>query len=1259
ITNELKEGKNTFAIKVTNRNGTTAGLAARIQADAGDGKARVYLTNPTWRTSVNALPLWNRPRYRDSRWHAAKNLGPYGTTAPWITSPQLDSEPLAQATPVESSAATSSDDSTRRSREPFANRRGDATANQTADAPLELGGPDGVGTSDERLPVISLNNLSASALAAAAKGNRQPTIPEKEHPSFSVAPGFHIEHVVGGTESGSLIAMAFNEFGQILASSEGGSLLLVHDTNDNGTPDAVRVCCDKVFNCQGIVAVSGRVFVVGEGPQGLALYRLEDGDRDGTYEKVVALVRFDGKAGEHGPHGITLGPDGWLYISLGNHTQYKTPLAINSPYRNYYEGDILPRYEDPRGHAKGIVAPGGCIIRVDQDGLSPQRIAGGLRNAYDLAFNRDGELFTHDSDMETDEGTTWHRSTRLLHVVPGGEYGWRSGWAKWFEYWPDTLPSVMDTGRGSPTGVVFYEHDAFPDAYHDALFSCDWAQGTINALRLERRGASFVAQREVFLQGKPLNVTDIEVGPDGWLYFCTGGRGTVGNIYRVVWTEGKADATAEDGSPTDTISSVADAIAQRQMHSAWARQRVSVARQELGDQWDRELDRFVLDSRQSGQDRSRALELMHLVGPPPTDEQLLALSSDEDPVVRARAAYYLGLIENQRTTARLIVLLSDDDATTRRIACDALARRASQVTWDKVVGVLGSKDRFEGLAARRLLEWSDSDDWHEHVLQTDDLRVFVQGALAMLATHPEARVARPIVARVGVHARGFVSDSDFVDLLRVVQVAIERGNMSPEELVDARRWLELEYPAGSKYINRDLTTLLAFLQSAEAVPRMVASLDSDADDMEKLHVATRLRFLAEQCTPEQHARMFAYYEQAKTLEGGSGLSGYVQNVMSDFVKSLSPEDHRAILATGDEHPSAALATLFALPEKVDIETVHDLAALYGRLENKTGHAYDELRIGIIAVMGSSGLPQAMEYLRGIYDIDSERRQSVAMALAQQPGGRNWDYLVRSIPLLEGETAREVMAQLRKVDYAPESHEHLRQTIIAGLRLGEDGADVAASLLSHWTQRPTPSPGAGWESVMADWQNWYEQKHPDQPLATEPVASNDDRWSFEDLETFLASEDGTMGSADRGRILFEMAQCANCHRFQDIGKSFGPDLTTLSNRFQRREILESIVYPSQVISDQYASQTVSTTDGQTIVGLLMPGANGQVVIMQSSGIPVTVAENEIEELAPSSVSSMPTGLLNELSLQEIADLFAFLTSGPATELASPPTEETTR
>src|SRR4029077_19325325 len=170
-----------------------------------------------------------------------------------------------------------------------------------------------------------------------------------------------------------------------------------------------------------------------------------------------------------------------------------------SPYHDYYEGDLItPKYEDASGHAVGIKAPGGSVIRTDITGASVELFAGGLQNPYDLAFNDEGELFTCDSDMEWDTGMPWYRPTRVNHISAGAEFGWRSGWSKWPNYFVDSLPPVLELGRGSPAGMEVYSHFMFPKRFHNALFVCDWSRGRILAIRTKPHGASYKATAEVF-----------------------------------------------------------------------------------------------------------------------------------------------------------------------------------------------------------------------------------------------------------------------------------------------------------------------------------------------------------------------------------------------------------------------------------------------------------------------------------------------------------------------------------------------------------------------------------------------------------------------------------------------------------------------------------------------------------------------------------------------------------------------------------------
>ena len=150
----------------------------------------------------------------------------------------------------------------------------------------------------------------------------------------------------------------------------------------------------------------------------------------------------------------------------------------------------------------------------------------------------------------------------------------------------------------------------------------------------------------------------------------------------------------------------------------------------------------------------------------------------------------------------------DQTAFVRRQACESLSRSRQQVKLSDIAGLLGSPDRFESTAARRLLEVNQVEDWPTAILNTDQIRLFIQGSAAMLIAHPERDEALAVVDRFRDLTRGFVNDVDYVDLLRVLQLAVTRAELSPQDLAELRSELESEFPAGNIRINRELSRLL-------------------------------------------------------------------------------------------------------------------------------------------------------------------------------------------------------------------------------------------------------------------------------------------------------------------------------------------------------------------------------------------------------------------------------------------------------------------
>jgi putative membrane-bound dehydrogenase-like protein len=1052
---------------------------------------------------------------------------------------------------------------------------------------------------------------------------------------FKVPPEFRVEWVVDPKQTGSLIAMTFNEFGQILASRENGPLLLIYDSDKNGIVDKVITYSDKVKNCQGILALNGEVIVTADGPDGAALYRLTDEDHDGKADKIATLLKFTGGVGEHGAHKVTLGPDGAIYVVIGNHAFVEKTPEKTSPHHNYYEGDLLkPKFDDPGGHAVGKKAPGGTVIRTDAKGSFVEVFAGGLRNAYAIAFNRDGDLLTVDSDMEWDIGLPWYRPARVNHVIPGAEFGWRSGWAKWPEYYHDSLPTTLDLGQGSPTGVAVYNHVMYPKRFHNALFVCDWAMGRIHAVSLEPEQGTFAAKSQVFVEGRPMNVSDIAVAPDGWLYFCTGGRDTEGGIYRIVWT-GKVPPAI-----TDTGQGLTAAIRQPQLYSAWSRQKIANIKQKLGDQWGTGLVRVASDTRNRPEYRARALDLMQIFGPFPKTDLLVKLSIDRNPQFRAKCAYLMGIHADQATGARLTAMLDDPNPTVRRKACEALASCGFQPPAKKLIELLGSSERHVAWAARRKLEQLPRDQWQAKVLQSDNHRQFILGSTALLAVHPEKETSLAILDRCNQLITGFINDPDFINLLRLVQISLERGKLTGDDVPGLRRQLAGEYPSTNETMNRELVRLLVYMQEPSVIGRMIEVLTGDASDAEKLQLAVNLPFLKTGWTTEQKLHVLDFYEQARLKKGGLGLPRYIANVSRAFFSGLNDAERQLVLSDGAKRPSSALAVLATLSASPGEKILKQLEQLDEQLASVDDPAARKLQIGIVAVMGRARTPESMAYLRNVYENQPKRRVSVAIGLAQDPTGENWPVLLRSLSVVEGVAAQIVLQRLASEQRVPNKPQPLRDTILCGLKLQDSGGQHAIALLEHWAGSAVSEPDAPVADALAAWQKWFAEKYPDQPDAKLPVDSRENKWTQRELLSYL-SKDGAHGSALRGKLAFAKAQCAKCHRIGDEGQSVGPDLTNVARRFRKQETLQSILFPSHVISDQYASKKIIAKDGRIYTGIVAPAGNDAISIVQRDASRVTLDDEEVEAIVPSKLSAMPAGLLNSLTLEEIADLFAYM------------------
>ncbi|NND99104.1 MAG: c-type cytochrome [Pirellulaceae bacterium] len=395
---------------------------------------------------------------------------------------------------------------------------------------------------DTALPWTGAISLASFDNASASNGKFAPRTTE----NATAKEGFKLETLIQVPRAmGSWVSLTSASDGTLIASDQGGAGLYRITPSQDGGDTTVKKLPVDVSGAQGLLWAFDCLYAVVNGGPKSGLHRITDKDGDGELDHAEHLMHING-GGEHGPHAVILSPDKKsLFVCSGNHTSLPEQLSGSRIPRNWNEDLLLPRRWDANGHAAGRLAPGGWICQVDPAGKNWEVYSIGFRNQYDIAFNADGELFSYDADMEWDLGSPWYRPTRVVHATSGSEFGWRSGTGKWPTYYEDSLPPVVDIGPGSPVGIVFGYGAKFPAKYQNALFLLDWTYSTIYAVHLSPDGSSYRGEKEDFVTGQPLQVTDATIGQDGALYFATGGRGTQSTLCRVTYVGDESTAPAE------------------------------------------------------------------------------------------------------------------------------------------------------------------------------------------------------------------------------------------------------------------------------------------------------------------------------------------------------------------------------------------------------------------------------------------------------------------------------------------------------------------------------------------------------------------------------------------------------------------------------------------------------------------------------------------------------------------------------------------
>ncbi len=326
---------------------------------------------------------------------------------------------------------------------------------------------------------------------------------------------------------------------------------VLRDSTGKGVFDEAKVILEDELP-SSILLHNGWLYLSGRG----TVRRYKQSKPGGDYDvKEVIAQGFCGFH-HHQVSGMTIGNDGWLYITAGDDD-------------NVVEGS---------DGSRATVLRTGAVFRCRPDGSKMEAFAMGFRNPYrDVAFDTAGNMFHADNDNEDGSKFT---GCRLMHIPEGADFGWRLHigsrccvpdpvrGAVYGEL-PGKMPPLLKTGRGSPAGLLIYNDTRFPENYRGLLLYPDVFRKLIRAYKVERDGAGFtVAEEFEFMKSDdPLfRPCQMVLGPDGAMYIVdwrtdSGGAGRLwgdgehGRIYRITWA-GTKEQPALDPRPMDSWAKI-------------------------------------------------------------------------------------------------------------------------------------------------------------------------------------------------------------------------------------------------------------------------------------------------------------------------------------------------------------------------------------------------------------------------------------------------------------------------------------------------------------------------------------------------------------------------------------------------------------------------------------------------------------------------------------------------------------------------------